>query len=137
MVIVVINVVHGTVIEEIPMFPATAVIPLAVVAKTVVNAAIEANLRPPITVIEEKSAVVPSPITRCPQITFFRRQNPRPRNPIIIGYAVVVGPIAGCPEVTISRAKGLLIDRQWGRADCDPYANLTEQDGWDGNRKKY
>src|ERR1035437_9502059 len=62
-----IHVALGTVIEEVSAVPTAAAITFAVVTEAVVDAAIEADLGPPVAIVEEVSAVAPAPITRRPK----------------------------------------------------------------------
>ncbi len=67
-----IDVHHVAVIEKVSALPATAEEAHAEVAETVIDSAIESDLRTPIAVIENVSAVVPPPIGRSPEKSSFR-----------------------------------------------------------------
>src|ERR1035441_9862426 len=131
-----VHVVHRTVIEEVSTIPAAASISLAEVTESVVDSAIEADFRAPVAIIEEESAVSPTPVARCPEEAFFRRHYPRAVHPVVIGDAVIIGPVSRGPEIAVSGANRLLVDWQRGWADSDTHANLSEDDGRYGNCKK-
>src|SRR5690348_1336048 len=61
------HVVHGSVIEEDSIVPISALIADTGVAKAVINTPIESDLQSPVTLIEDKHAIAPAPITRSPQ----------------------------------------------------------------------
>src|SRR6266403_2218286 len=67
-----IHIVHGTVIEKPAAFPASTFVTIAEVSITVVDAAVETDLRPPITLIEEISVAAPCPVAGGPDKAFAR-----------------------------------------------------------------
>jgi hypothetical protein len=105
------------VIRKVPALPASAAKANAAVAEPVVHAAIETNVRPPISRVEDISATTPSPITRRPQQTNLRRPNPHTWNPVIT--LRTVSPIAGVPQIPIARADRLRINRQHRRRNAN------------------
>src|SRR5215469_4654428 len=93
--------------------PGAAVKACAGIAESVVNAAIKPNGWSPVTRIPDVEAVYEAPISRRPQQSDFRRQNPSAGNPVIADV-VAVGPIPRHPDVAGSRTDWLGIDRQEG-----------------------
>src|ERR1035437_1343611 len=122
-----VHVVHGTVVEKVVVVPTPAFVTLTEITEAVIDSAIEAHVRPPIAVIENKSVAAPTPIGWSPQETDFRRHHPSSRHPVVIVDVVIVGPVARGPEITVAWTKRLLIDRQCGRADPNGHANLRER----------
>src|SRR5579862_1799184 len=60
------EIVHGLVVVEMVVIPETAEIAGADIAEAVIDAAIEADMRAPITAMPEIGAVNPAPIAGCP-----------------------------------------------------------------------
>jgi hypothetical protein len=87
--------VHTAVVEELAAVPVTALVTAPDVAETVVNSAIEANVRAPEAVMPSIAIADVTPIGRCPQRTYIRRNHPDPRHPVITGRSIT--PIAGIP----------------------------------------
>src|SRR5260370_13362394 len=79
-----------------PPFPAPKT--HARVAVPVINAAVEANMRSPITPVPYVKAIGKSPISRRPKETGFRGQDPRSGHPVIAVFAI--GPISRSPDIT-------------------------------------
>src|ERR1039458_4959046 len=122
-----VHVVHGTVVEKVSAVPTPAFVTLTEIAEAVIDPAVEAYVRTPVAVIENKSVAAPAPIGWSPQETDFRRHHPCARHPVVIVDVVVVAPVARCPEITGPRTKRLLIDRQRGRADPNGHADLRDR----------
>src|SRR5580658_8083727 len=100
-----VHVAHGTVVEKVSAVPASAFKARAEIAEAVIDPAVEAYLRTPIAVIENKSVAAPTPIGRSPQEADFRRHHPRARHPVVIGDVVIVAPVARRPEITVAGTK--------------------------------
>jgi hypothetical protein len=88
-------VVHRAVIEKVSVIPASTFIALAVVTIAVTNPAVEAYVRTPVAIIENKSVAAPTPIGWSPEQTGFRSHYPRTRHPVIIVEVVSVSPVPG------------------------------------------
>lgn len=101
----------GVVVEEAIMPPA-AEEANAEVAEAVVDAAIVADCRAPITGVPDVEAVGPTPITGRPKRTDVGRLDPCAGNPVIVAGIVVVGPIARRPDQAGLRAGRLHINGQ-------------------------
>ena len=108
---------HRPVVEESAAAPFPALEAFAAVSEPVINAAIKSNVRAPITSIPNIVALVPTPISGCPQKALFGSFHPGAGHPVV---AVIIAPcpIAGCPKIARARAKGLRVNRQRGRADA-------------------
>src|SRR5208282_6064763 len=124
-----VHVVHGTVIEKVSAVPTAAFKACTEIAEAVIDPAIEAYVRTPVAVIENKSIAAPTPIGWSPQETDFRRHHPCARHPVVIADVVIVSPVARCPEITVPRTKRLLIDTQRGRAEPNGHADLRTRCG--------
>ena len=85
----------GAVVEEMSAVPASPFKTGTEIAKAVVDAAIETNVRSPIAVPPPEVATFPTPPSRSPKETDFRRQNPCPWNPVIVVDVIVVSPVPG------------------------------------------
>lgn len=88
---------HGAVIEEMAAGPIAAEEAGAWIAEAIVDAAVEADMRPPIAGIPDIEAVIPAPIAGSPEKADNGRLNPRAGNPIIA--VITVGPITRSPDV--------------------------------------
>jgi hypothetical protein len=111
------NVVYGSVVKEDPTIPVTSLIAKTRVAETVVDAAVESDARAPVALMINEHAIAPSPITRSPQESGLRYQDPRPRHPEI--SIITVSPVSGCPDVALARANRLHIHGQRRRSDTN------------------
>ena len=114
--------IDSAVVIEIPAVPIPAIVAVTVIAKAVANAAVEADLRPPVTGIPDVGAFAPSPVAGRPEKTDLGSQHPSPGHPeISIG---AVRPITRSPDVTRTRAPRLFINwqRRWSDCHRDKYA---------------
>ena len=109
-----VHVIHIGVVSEVATFPAAAFISKAAVPIAVIDAAVVANLRAPISFIENERVAAPAPITRSPEEAYLGWLNPRAGHPEIT--TVVKSPVARRPEVTVGGADRLLIDGKRGRS---------------------
>src|SRR5580700_962739 len=133
-----VHVVHAAVVEEMAAVPVAAFVAEAAVAETVVNAAVEADVRAPISGVPEISAATPTPVARRPQESDFRCDYPRAGDPIVAIRSV--GPITRRPDVAISRAGRLHINRQLRRSDGDGDSKARRSGGrhggWNGHENE-
>src|SRR5438270_1251660 len=67
-----IHVGHRAIVKKFAAAPFAAFEAFAEVSEAVINAAIESDMRAPIAGIPKICAVVPTPVSRSPQITHFR-----------------------------------------------------------------
>src|SRR5258707_12429058 len=105
-----INISNRSVIVEGPAFPAATIVSDTPVAEAVVHAAIESDVRSPITGMPEVKPSGVTPIARRPEKANFRRGSPVSRHPVeSIG---AIGPIPWNPYVTVACARGLMQNRQ-------------------------
>src|ERR1700722_1888098 len=105
------------VIKEMTTFPSAAPEAGPEITKSVVNSAIEADVRSPITAVPQIGSISKAPPSRSPKKPDFGRCYPHPRYPVIV--VVSIGPVPRRPEVSISRAGGLVVNRDNGRRDCN------------------
>ena len=114
---------HGSVIGKVTALPAPAPEARAAIAEAVVNAAIEADVRPPVAFMEDECAAAPAPIARSPQQANLRRPHPHSRHPVVSRLRRI-RPVARVPEIPIARRNRLHIDRQRRRRKAyrDKYA---------------
>ena len=117
------HVIYAAIVEKIAGMPVAAAVAHAKVAKAVINAAVEADVRAPIarvpgvkaaaksvTLVKNVNAVVPSPPGRGPQQADPRRCDPDARHPIITTCGPT--PVSGSPDVAIPGTSGLRVHRQ-------------------------
>src|SRR5215470_7005437 len=123
-----VDVVYGTVVEEVSVLPTSAFVAIAEITESVNDAAIKADLRAPIAIVENIGAVLPSPIARRPEETDLRGQNPRTRHPVVIVEIGVPSPVARHPDVVFTRANRLLVNGEWRRGDQNGDAHLAAGD---------
>ena len=123
------EIVHGSVVRKHAAAPEAAFIAGARVAEAIVDAAIEADLRAPVAIVENVTAADEAPVTGRPQQAGGRRLYPSARHPVI-AVGGVVGPISRHPEVARRRQGRLLVHGQRRRRDRDRNAdaNLGRRD---------
>ncbi len=103
------------VVIKITTAPVAAFIAVAVVAVTVIDPAIEAYLRTPISGMPEEGRAAPSPVARRPQKADLGGQHPRSGYPEIA--FITIRPVTWSPNVARPRAPRLLVHRQRRRRD--------------------
>jgi hypothetical protein len=91
------EIVHGRVVSEDAAFPVAALVAGAPIAETVIDAAVESDMRPPIATVENVHAVMPAPIARGPEQPHGRRLHPSSRHPVIALRPI--SPKAGRPDI--------------------------------------
>lgn len=113
----------GCVVSEDSTAPLTASKAASAITESIVHAAVEADLCPPIAGMEDvNTAISPAPITRCPEIARLRSEDPGTRDPIVVANAIP-RPIARCPHVVGLWAGRLNVNRESGRSDSDANAD--------------
>src|SRR5208337_2325200 len=117
-----VHVVHRGVVVEGPVIPISAFI-----ADAVVDATVEADMRPPVAFIPREGTAAPAPITGSPEEANFGSHHPRTRHPEVA--LITISPVAGRPQITVRGDHGLLVHRQRGRSDRDRHAELRRRDG--------
>lgn len=110
-----VHVVHRTVVGELSVVPAPALVTLTGVAVAIVDSAIETYVRTPVALIESISAVAPTPITWGPEEADLRGHDPRAWHPVVI--ALAVSPVPRCPDIALGGEGWLLVDGQRWRSD--------------------
>ena len=108
---------HGAVVGEDPAAPLAAEEADAAVAESVVNPAIEADVRTPVAGVPSVSATRKSPVAGSPQKANTRRMHPDAGDPVVA--CVTVGPIAGGPDKARGGQRGLDVDGQRRRSKAD------------------
>jgi hypothetical protein len=104
-----VNPVDGAVVIEVVAVPVTAVIAVAGVAETIVNAAIETNMKTPVPAVEAVAVVVEAPVAGRPESAIVGWSAPRAGNPIVSGRRPA--PVAGRPEIVGLGGFGLIVFR--------------------------
>ena len=110
----VVDIVDGAVVIEVIVVPVPALVAISGVAKSIVDTAIEPDMRTPIAGEELVAPAAIAPVARCPQGSIIRRFHPHARHPVI-ALRRIEGPIAGRPEVVITRCGWLIVfgQRRW------------------------
>src|SRR5580704_386005 len=110
-----IHVVDRSVVLELSVVPAATLITFTAVTETIIDPAVETDLRTPVALIESKSAPAPAPIAWSPEKAGLRSHNPGTWHKEVT--AVAVSPVARCPKITLGGDGRLLVHRQRGRAN--------------------
>jgi len=119
-----VHIVHAGVIEKVAASPVTASVAGADVTETVVNSAVEADLRTPISSIPKVGAVGPTPVAGRPEQTRCGRFDPCAGHPKITAV-VAVAPITRRPDIAFTRANRLRVNGQSGWRDCHRENHLS------------
>jgi len=107
-------VVDATVVVEAISLPVPTLIPDSLVAVSIINAPVVADMPAPIAVMVAVPAADKSPISRRPQVSRLRRPCPGARHPVV--PLRCIAPISRRPQIAIPRAVRLRILRQlWRR----------------------
>src|ERR1700689_4463853 len=93
-----IHVHHRGVIGKYSASPFAAHEAHAAVAETVVNAAIEPNVRTPVACVPAVNTAPKAPVARCPEHADARRSYPYAGHPVVANRAV--GPISWRPKIS-------------------------------------
>src|SRR5271155_1974497 len=117
---------HIAIVVKLPALPPSPFKTVTVVAETIINSAVEPHMRTPVTLMKEKSAATPTPISGVPQVADLRDLYPGARHPVIIAVIGVPGPVSGRPLPTVGGANRLLINRYRRRTEGDGYTDLRE-----------
>jgi hypothetical protein len=112
------DIAHAGVIKKAPALPVAAAITDAGVAEAVVNSAVEADLRSPVSFVPDIGVISPSPVAGRPEQTSLGCFNPCAGNPEIAAVFGVT-PITGCPDITWVRANGLCVNGEHRWSDGD------------------
>jgi hypothetical protein len=113
---------HRRIIPEMPTYPAAAGISRAEIAASVINAAIEADMRAPISAIPRVDPIYITPITGRPQEADLRRFSPITRDPKI-SIIIIIRPISRDPQIPVNGTDRLRIDGNDGRPDMNADAD--------------
>ena len=118
-----VHVVHGAVIIEAVVVPASSLITVAEITVSIVDAAVKSYDRSPKALMKNKSAATPTPPTRGPQETDLRGKHPRARHPVVVIAILVPGPVTGRPDISFGGAGGLFVNWQFRRSKRHRYPN--------------
>jgi len=78
-----VHVIDRSVVPKMAALPVAAIVAVADVAEAVVDAAIEADVNAPVTVVPVVAVAVVAPVARRPQPARVGRDHPRSRHPVI------------------------------------------------------
>jgi hypothetical protein len=105
--------VDGAVVVEVVAAPVSAVVTVTGIAEAIVDAAVEADMRPPVAAMEVIAVAVEAPVTGGPERSIVRWRTPDTGNPVVADGSPA--PVAGGPEIVRGRSFGLIVLRQgWG-----------------------
>src|SRR5215468_2025682 len=111
------EIVHRAIVDEHAAPPKAARIAHAGIAKSVIDATVEADVWSPITRVPKIDAIPPAPIARGPKQAHRGGQYPRPGHPIVA--VVTPCPVTRRPDIAGPGNWRLLVDRQHRRRDGD------------------
>ena len=120
-------VVNRAVVVKTVVIPAAALVALAKIAVAIIDAAVEADLRRPISFVKEKPVAVPCPITWGPEQAGLRRHHPGTGHPVVVVVIVVVCPVAWRPNVSVGWARRLCVYGQCGWTKTDRKRDLRDR----------
>jgi hypothetical protein len=109
---------HRRIIPEMTTYPIATGKARTVIAASVVDTAIKADMRPPISGIPGIDPADITPVTGRPKEADLRRCSPISRYPVI-SIIVIIGPISRNPQISVLGADRLLIHRNDRRPDMD------------------
>jgi hypothetical protein len=101
---------NGRIIRVMAGLPSATEETNSAVAETVINPAVESNMRSPVTSMEAVKSSGKAPIRRCPQDADAGWRHPDARYPIIA--RVTVSPVARVPEISICGTRWLYVYRE-------------------------
>jgi len=93
--------------------PVAALVAEAEVAKAVVNTAIVADVRTPVTAVKAVAVVVVAPVAGGPESALVGSLDPPAGHPVIV--TLRPGPVAGGPKIAVAGRGGLLVVGQGRR----------------------
>jgi len=116
-----VHIVHSAVVEEVPTVPSPTIVSATPITESVGDPAVKADVRTPVTLVEQECSTAPPPIARGPKETRLRRKNPRSGHPVVVLCIVIPIPVPRSPHIPIAGAQRLLIHRQGRRTkgNCD------------------
>jgi hypothetical protein len=123
---------NRAVVEERSASPLAADEADAAVAEAIINAAIKAYVRTPISLVPAVAAMLKAPIAWRPEHA-CGRDYPGSGNPVVSAIFIPT-PIAGGPQIARSRASGLLVNRQGWRSDTNGDADRNSSGRWSAKR---
>src|SRR5271169_2532049 len=92
-------VVDRAIVVKIAAVPISAVVTIARVPPSIVNAAIKAYGRSPISRVPQVESSRKAPPARRPQEAHLRRVHPSSRHPVVVAHIRVPSPVPGRPQV--------------------------------------
>jgi len=105
-----VDVVDRAVVVEVASAPVTTLVAVAAVAKTVVDAAIVANVLAPVAGVISVRVIPVAPVAGCPECALVRSLNPCAGNPVVAVWRP--RPVAGRPEIVIAGVLRLVVVHQ-------------------------
>jgi len=105
-----VNVRNGAVVVEVVTVPVAAKIAGSDVTEAIINTAIKADMKAPVSMVKPIATAIVTPVRRCPQSAIVRRRAPNTRNPVVA--AVTPAPVTGRPDVVRFGSRRLIIIRQ-------------------------
>jgi hypothetical protein len=108
-----IHIVVGAVVIEVPAAPVAALVADADIAKAVIDAAIEADVRTPVATVKPIAVIVVAPVAGRPQRALVGSLHPPAGNPVVTVLAP--GPIAGRPQIIVAGSRRLVVVGQGRR----------------------
>jgi hypothetical protein len=113
---------YRRIISEMPAYPIAAGKARTVIPASIIDTAIEADMRPPITGIPAIDPTGITPVTRRPKEADLRRFRPISRYPII-SIVIIICPVPRDPQISVNRTDWLRIHRNNRRPDMNADAH--------------
>ncbi len=89
------------------LIPVAALVTSARVARTVVDAAVVADVRAPVAAIEAVAGIGKFPVGWSPERANVGRNNPSSRNPVVTSRSIA--PVAGSPNIVVAWTRRLAV----------------------------
>ena len=102
-----VHIVDRAVVVEVAATPVPPLVAEADVTKTVVDAAIVADVLTPVATVEPVVVMPVAPVARCPQCALIGSLNPHAGHPVIISLSP--GPVARRPEIVVAGSLRLVV----------------------------
>ena len=95
-----VDVIDRAVVVEVAATPITAFVAEAYIPKTVVDAAIVADMSAPVAAVKAVAVMIEAPVAGRPKCALVGSLNPGAGHPVIaLGRP---GPVAGCPDIVVA-----------------------------------
>src|ERR1700722_11675192 len=116
-----------SVVVEVVGLPVPAGEAGADVTESVVDAAVESDVRAPVTGVPDVGAFVPAPVSWSPQEADFRCLHPGARNPVVVAIIGAPSPVTGRPKIAVAGTDRLGVHGQNRWRNRDGYSDTLRE----------